>query len=84
MKRSQIYNLLDQYFSDCIESKSNWRKVVCLATNNGILFLLFHRLCPIMMDTDLLACHKILQAQRDYFGAYTYERVDSPRGNFII
>jgi 6-phosphogluconate dehydrogenase len=84
-KESSLPNLLlDKYFSDCIQMyQSNWRKVVCLATNNGI---------PIPTFSSALSYfdgyrsarlpQNLLQAQRDYFGAHTYERVDSERGKF--
>ena len=84
-KDSSLPNLLlDKYFSDCIQMyQSNWRKVVCLATNNGI---------PIPTFSSALSYfdgyrsarlpQNLLQAQRDYFGAHTYERVDSERGKF--
>jgi 6-phosphogluconate dehydrogenase len=84
-KDSNLPNLLlDKYFHDCIEMyQSNWRKVVCLATNNGI---------PIPTFSSALSYfdgyrsarlpQNLLQAQRDYFGAHTYERVDSERGKF--
>ena len=76
--------LLDEYFCNCIEQyQSNWRKVVCHATNHGI---------PIPTFSSALSYfdgyranrlpQNLLQAQRDYFGAHTYERVDSDRGNF--
>ncbi len=76
--------LLDSYFVDCIEKyQSNWRKIVCLATTNGI---------PIPTFSSALSYfdgyrrerlpQNLLQAQRDYFGAHTYERIDSERGKF--
>ncbi len=77
--------LLDPYFREQIENaQSNWRKVVVLAANNGVA-------APAFMSA--LAYYdgyrsarlpaNLLQAQRDYFGAHTYERTDQPRGHFF-
>ena len=71
--------LLDDYFRGCIESsQSSWRKIVCLASTHGI---------PIPTFASALSYfdgyrsarlpQNLLQAQRDYFGAHTYERIDS-------
>ena len=77
--------LLDPYFKDTIESLTDsWRKVVSTAILNGIP-------TPSMAaglnyfdgyKTAKLPAN-LLQAQRDYFGAHTYERVDKPRGEFF-
>ncbi|MDD2259610.1 MAG: decarboxylating NADP(+)-dependent phosphogluconate dehydrogenase [Acholeplasmataceae bacterium] len=77
--------LLDPYFKDTIESLTDsWRKVVSTAILNGIP-------TPSMAaglnyfdgyKTANLPAN-LLQAQRDYFGAHTYERVDKPRGEFF-
>jgi len=77
--------LLDSYFRDVIDTnQSAWRKVVALAVENGI---------PVPAFSSALAYYdgyrterlpaNLLQAQRDYFGAHTYERVDRPRGEFF-
>jgi 6-phosphogluconate dehydrogenase len=77
--------LLDDYFKDAIESnQSAWRRVVATAIENGI---------PTPAFSSALAYYdgyrsavlpaNLLQAQRDYFGAHTYERVDRPRGQFF-
>jgi len=65
-------------------SQSSWRKVVSAAIENGI---------PVPALSTALAYFdgyraarlpaNMLQAQRDYFGAHTYERVDKPRGEFF-
>jgi len=77
--------LLDSYFCDTMESVSdNWRKVVSTAVINGIPI-------PAMSSGltyfDGYKCERLpanlLQAQRDYFGAHTYERTDKPRGQFF-
>lgn len=61
-----------------------WRKVASSAVSYGVP-------APAMTaalsyfdgyTTDRLPAN-LLQAQRDYFGAHTYERLDSPRGQFF-
>jgi 6-phosphogluconate dehydrogenase len=77
--------LLDPYFKDAIDrSQAGWRRVVAAAVQKGI---------PVPAFGSALAYYdsyrnarlpaNILQAQRDYFGAHTYERVDKPRGEFF-
>jgi 6-phosphogluconate dehydrogenase len=77
--------LLDPYFNDQIKKgQTNWRKVASLAASNGVA-------APAFMSA--LAYYdgyrsarlpaNLLQAQRDYFGAHTYERTDQPRGYFF-
>jgi 6-phosphogluconate dehydrogenase len=77
--------LLDPYFNEQVsKGQSNWRKVVSLAATNGVA-------APAFMSA--LAYYdgyrsarlpaNLLQAQRDYFGAHTYERIDAPRGQFF-
>jgi 6-phosphogluconate dehydrogenase len=74
--------LLAPYFKEAIErSQGAWRQVVAAAVTHGI---------PVPAYSSALAYYdsyrsarlpaNILQAQRDYFGAHTYERVDRPRG----
>lgn len=76
--------LLDPYFNKTIQkAQDNWRKVVSLAAENGV---------PVPTFASALAYYdgyrsarlpaNLLQAQRDFFGAHTYERVDQPRGKF--
>ena len=77
--------LLDPFFKEKIESsQSSWRKVVAAAVTNGIWI-------PAMSTAlnyydgyrnERLPAN-LLQAQRDYFGAHTYERIDKPRGQFF-
>ena len=62
----------------------SWRRVVGTATSLGV---------PVPTFSSALAYYdgyrsarlpaNLLQAQRDYFGAHTYERVDQPRGRFF-
>jgi 6-phosphogluconate dehydrogenase len=77
--------LLDQFFTQKIEvSQAGWRRVIASAVTNGI---------PVPCLTaglnyyDGYRCERLpanlLQAQRDYFGAHTYERIDKPRGEFF-
>jgi len=85
-RNSDLVNLLlDPYFGEQItNAQGNWRKVVGLSASNGI---------PAPAFMSALAYYdgyrsarlpaNLLQAQRDYFGAHTYERVDSPRGKFF-
>ncbi len=77
--------LLDPFFKDKIETaQESWRRVVATALTNGI---------PVPAFTTALCYYdgyrserlpaNLLQAQRDYFGAHTYERIDRPRGEFF-
>lgn len=77
--------LLDPFFRTKVErAQAGWRNVVSVGLVNGI---------PIPAMTSALCyfdgyrCEKLpanlLQAQRDYFGAHTYERIDKPRGEFF-
>ena len=74
--------LLDPYFADQIaEFQADWRESIAQSTLAGIP-------CPAMMSalsyydsyrTAVLPAN-LLQGQRDYFGAHTYQRVDKPAG----
>jgi 6-phosphogluconate dehydrogenase len=77
--------LLDDYFRGEIKrSQKGWRNVVSQAVKRGI---------PVPAFSTALAFFdgyrsarlpaNLLQAQRDYFGAHTYERLDKPRGEFF-
>jgi len=77
--------LLAPYFKDVIDTcQPAWRKVIATAVASGI---------PVPAFSSALAYYdgyrndrlpaNLLQAQRDYFGAHTYERVDRPRGEFF-
>ncbi|MGN1075332.1 MAG: decarboxylating NADP(+)-dependent phosphogluconate dehydrogenase, partial [Eubacteriales bacterium] len=85
-KNPELSNLLlDDYFKDKILSLvPSWRKVVASATMAGIPAPAFSSALEYF---DGYRCEKLpanlLQAQRDYFGAHTYERLDSPRGQFF-
>jgi 6-phosphogluconate dehydrogenase len=77
--------LLDPYFKDKIDAAmASWRNVVSKAALAGV---------PVPAFSSALSYYdgyrserlpaNLLQAQRDYFGAHTYERVDKPRGEFF-
>lgn len=77
--------LLDPFFNDTIaRSQTNWRKVVALAAEHGIPAPSFSSALSYFdgYRTARLP-QNLLQAQRDFFGAHTYERVDKPRGRFF-
>ena len=77
--------LLDPYFTgEITRSQEGWRKAIAAAVVAGI---------PVPAFSTALAFFdgyrsarlpaNLLQAQRDYFGAHTYERTDKPRGQFF-
>ena len=77
--------LLDPFFKNVIdECQNSWRKVISTAVQMGV---------PVPTFSSALAYYdsyrsarlpaNLLQAQRDYFGAHTYERVDKARGEFF-
>ncbi|HVN31259.1 MAG TPA: decarboxylating NADP(+)-dependent phosphogluconate dehydrogenase [Thermoanaerobaculaceae bacterium] len=77
--------LLDPYFRDQVEgAQGAWRRVVARAVEIGV---------PVPAMASALSFYdgyrherlpaNLVQAQRDYFGAHTYERLDRPRGEFF-
>jgi len=82
----QLQNLaLDTFFVDALKSsEAGWRKAVMLAVVNGIPAPAFASALSYFdgYRSERLPAN-LLQAQRDYFGAHTYERVDRPRGEFF-
>jgi len=77
--------LLDTYFEKEIQqSLAGWRRIMAHAVTHGI---------PVPAMASALSFYdgyrrewlpaNLLQAQRDYFGAHTYERIDRPRGQFF-
>lgn len=77
--------MLDPFFKQNLENaQASWRRVIAATVSNGI---------PVPALTTALAYFdgyrserlpaNLLQAQRDYFGAHMYERVDKPRGEFF-
>ena len=76
--------LLDPFFSDAVQkAQASWRRVVTAAVQMGIPV---PAMSAALSFYDGYRCERLpanlLQAQRDYFGAHTYERVDRPRGEF--
>jgi len=83
-RNPDLKNLLfDPFFAEKIETaQQGWRNIVSSAVMNGL---------PVPALTSALSYYdgirsenlpaNLLQAQRDYFGAHTYERIDQPRGN---
>jgi 6-phosphogluconate dehydrogenase len=77
--------MLDPYFTgELARAQEGWRRVVAAAATHGVP-------TPAMSSalayfdgyrSDRLPAN-LLQAQRDFFGAHTYERVDRPRGQFF-
>ncbi|MDP4650586.1 MAG: decarboxylating NADP(+)-dependent phosphogluconate dehydrogenase [Haliea sp.] len=82
----ELENLaLDGFFTEALKSaEAGWRKAVVLAIEHGI---------PAPAFASALSYYdgyrsarlpaNLLQAQRDYFGAHTYERIDHKRGEFF-
>ncbi len=76
---------MDDFFKQVIDRcQPSWRRVVATAAELGV---------PLPAMSSALAFYdgyrhgrlpaNMLQAQRDYFGAHTYERLDKPRGEFF-
>jgi 6-phosphogluconate dehydrogenase len=77
--------LLDEFFKTTIEkAQAGWRRVVATAIVNGVPAPCLAAALTYFdgFRSDRLPAN-LLQAQRDYFGAHTYERVDKPRGQFF-
>ena len=77
--------LLDPYFKNKVEEAQDaWRRVVAVAVSNGMWIPAISTALNYFdgYRTDRLPAN-LLQAQRDYFGAHTYERIDKPRGEFF-
>ena len=77
--------MLAPFFRETLaRAQAGWREVVAQAARVGI---------PVPAISSALAYYdgyrcanlpaNLLQAQRDYFGAHTYERVDKPRGEYF-
>ena len=77
--------LLDSYFQGKLaEAQKGWRNVIAQAVVNGIPVPCLSAALEYYdgYRTERLPAN-LLQAQRDYFGAHTYERTDKPRGEFF-
>ncbi|MGH8957176.1 MAG: NADP-dependent phosphogluconate dehydrogenase, partial [Acidimicrobiia bacterium] len=74
--------LLDPHFSEVVGADQDaWRRVVATAVRNGIPIPAFSS--GLSFFDGLRTTHlpaNLIQAQRDFFGAHTYERTDQPRG----
>ncbi len=85
-RNPELENLLfDDFFANEVKSRvDSWRRVVAGAVTKGLPVPGFS---SALAFYDGFRCenlpHNLLQAQRDYFGAHTYERVDRPRGQFF-
>ncbi|MGH8238539.1 MAG: decarboxylating NADP(+)-dependent phosphogluconate dehydrogenase [Steroidobacteraceae bacterium] len=77
--------LLDPFFRDAVTSRQvGWRRAIVAAVQSGV---------PVPCLGSALAYFdgyrsqrlpaNLIQAQRDFFGAHTYERIDQPRGKFV-
>ncbi|MBE5785635.1 MAG: decarboxylating NADP(+)-dependent phosphogluconate dehydrogenase [Clostridiales bacterium] len=77
--------LLDSYFAETIKALvPAWREVVAYAVKVGIPMPAFASALSYFDGyTSANLPANLLQAQRDYFGAHTYERTDAPRGKFF-
>ena len=77
--------LLDSYFTDIIaKTQDNWRVAVSAAIEQGVAVPAFSAsLAYFDSYRSARLPSNLLQAQRDFFGAHTYERVDQPRGKFF-
>ncbi|MCL4109967.1 UNVERIFIED_CONTAM: hypothetical protein GTU68_038184 [Idotea baltica] len=85
-KSPELNNLLlDDYFKDKVETaQSGWRRVIAATMLNGIPApTISAALCYFDGYRTARLPANLLQAQRDYFGAHTYERLDKPRGEFF-
>ncbi|WP_339615700.1 decarboxylating NADP(+)-dependent phosphogluconate dehydrogenase [uncultured Gilvimarinus sp.] len=85
-KNPELNNLLlDDYFKDVVvKSQQGWRNVAATAITNGVPVPCLTAALNYFdgYRTERLPAN-LLQAQRDYFGAHTYERLDKPRGEFF-
>jgi 6-phosphogluconate dehydrogenase len=77
--------LLDSFFSGALNQyQASWRKGLAHAVESGVPTPAFSTALAFFdgYRTGRLPAN-LLQAQRDYFGAHTYERIDKPRGQFF-
>jgi 6-phosphogluconate dehydrogenase len=85
-KNPKLANLLlDPYFAGTVEKSSDaWRRVIAAGSLAGVpMPTLGSALCYFDSYRSERLPANLLQAQRDFFGAHTYERVDQPRGKFF-
>jgi 6-phosphogluconate dehydrogenase len=83
---AKLVNLmLDPYFNEKIkQGQASWRTVISVAAQSGIAAPAFMSALAYYdgYRSEFLPAN-LLQGQRDYFGAHTYERIDKPRGTFF-
>jgi 6-phosphogluconate dehydrogenase len=85
-KKKKLDNLLlDKFFSRAVNKyQASWRKAVTAAIKLGVPTPAFSTALAFFDGYRAARLPaNLLQAQRDYFGAHTYERVDQPRGQFF-
>ena len=77
--------MLDPYFRDILlRAQANWRTAVSTAIENGVAVPAFSAaLAYFDSYRSARLPANLLQAQRDYFGAHTYERTDKPAGEWF-
>jgi 6-phosphogluconate dehydrogenase len=85
-KNSGLSNLLlDPFFKTKIEqAQESWRRIISIAVLNGVWVPAMTTALEYFdgFRNDRLPAN-LLQAQRDFFGAHMYERIDKPRGEFF-
>ncbi len=77
--------VLDPFFRDVVaKTQANWRHAIATAVTFGVPVPAFSAALSYYDSyrSERLPAN-LLQAQRDYFGAHTYERLDKPRGEFF-
>ena len=85
-KNPQLSNLLvDDFFSNALNGyQDSWRRAIITRSRPACRLRRSPPRSLSLMATAPSACLRIcFQAQRDYFGAHTYERIDKPRGEFF-
>ncbi len=84
--KSDLQNLLlDDFFKEAIERcQFAWRQVIAMAVVNGVSVPAFSSALAYYDGyRSAVLPANLLQAQRDYFGAHTYERLDKPAGEYF-
>jgi 6-phosphogluconate dehydrogenase len=85
-RNPELHNLLfDHFFTDVIhQSQAGWRRVCASAALNGYAIpAIYSALSYYDGLRTASSTSNLIQAQRDFFGAHTYERIDKPRGTFF-
>jgi 6-phosphogluconate dehydrogenase len=77
--------LVDEFFAEAVErAEPGWRRTVAAAVTAGVPVPAYASALSFFdsFRSESLPAN-LIQAQRDYFGAHTYERIDRPRGEFF-